>query len=135
MTTVLNVHGLNFGPMAHTNPPSLPPTKSDIKVRFANRVRAVREAGSTTTIKTIFPWQTKLVIQELLALAAEKRSTIRLLTGTATEQIYDRAVRRAWESALDAGCEVRVLVWDVELRPEGSWLLDLADLHDDLDVK
>ena len=95
-------------------------------------------------VSTIFPWQTRCAISELLELAVEqtrhahgKDIAIRLLTGTASQFIYNDTVVRQLENALHVGCEVRVIIWnDVAHTAESSlWLRPLQTRYPNLVVK
>lgn len=109
-------------PMTFSGPTSSGLARTDVRADFAKLLRRAAEGDLKSSIITAFPWETKLSIRELLKFAREKRLEIRLLTGCATEEIYDSEVREKIQDALDAECRIRVLAWTDRLGKKAQWL-------------
>lgn len=110
--------------------------KQQARAEFLKLLRRARRSnGEGISVTTLFPWQTRLVAEELLDFAHEKNLQVRILTGTACEHVYTGPVVDRLTNLLERGIQVRVLIWNDEEHGHAPWLEALEREYESLEVK
>ena len=95
----------------------MPMPGSQNQQSFKELLAKCRRERSAAQISNRFPWQTRLAVLELLKHASAESESVRIISGSATEQFYGADVCDSLESCLKTGADVSLIIWDTVDRP------------------
>lgn len=104
--------------------------------RYEEILRDASEQKQEVLIANRFPWQTRMATKSLLDHARNSHEPVSILAGTGGQNFFDDEMARSLRNCADAGCEIRMLVWQPdestiapavkELRGQGKITLRLS---------
>lgn len=92
---------------------------------YDRMLRDAREQRQQVQIANRFPWQTRLATRHLLEAAKERIESIRILAGTGGPNFFTEEMISLLRNCADAGCAIRMLVWQPDLNTVASGIKEL----------
>lgn len=93
---------------------------------YDRMLRDAKEQRQAVQIANRFPWQTRLATRHLLEAAKERVEPIRILAGTGGANFFNEAMVNLLRDCADAGCGIRMLVWQQDLNTVADGIKQLS---------